>query len=212
MEKLDQIGADYGQCSAFSAICLLVKGGALQIFLFVATGLFLPAALLPGTRSTGATYSISFLDIDGNKLSTSDGHVTVVVVATTADREKARAVGDHVPDKCLGNPNYRMITIVHFTGRHTVFGRRIATTFVRHRVREEAKRLQERYASQKLSRDAKGDIFVVTDFDGTAASQLGKAAGATDFSVFVFGRTGELLGQWPDVPSSAQLAAVLKCG
>ncbi len=187
-----------------------MKVGALQIFLFVATSLLLPAALLRGTPSTGATYSISFLDIDGNKLSTSDGHVTIVVLATTADREKARAVGDHVPDYCLGNPNYRLITIVHFTGRHTVIGRRIATTFVRHRVREEAKRLQARYESKKLSRDAKGDMFVVTDFDGTAASQLGKAAGAKDFSVFVFGRTGELLAQWAEVPSTAQLAAVLK--
>ncbi len=170
----------------------------------------LPLSLLRGALSTGATYSISFVDIDGNKLSTSDGHVTVVVLATTADREKARAVGDHVPDYCLGNPNYRLITIVHFTGRHTVIGRRIATTFIRHRVREEAKRLQARYDAQKIGRDAKGDIFVVTDFDGTVASQLGKTARAKDFSVFVFGRTGELLAQWPGVPSTAELAAVLK--
>ncbi|MGE5209295.1 MAG: hypothetical protein ACM3KL_08200 [Alphaproteobacteria bacterium] len=176
----------------------------------MATGLLFPAALLRGTLSTGKTYSINFVDIDGNKLSTSDGHVTVVVLVTTADREKARAVGDHVPDNCLGNPNYRMITIVHFKGRHTVIGRRIATSFVRHRVREEAKRLQTRYDLQKLSRDAKGDIYVVTDFDGTAASQLGQNSGATDFSVFVFGRTGQLLAQWPGVPSTAQLAAVLK--
>jgi hypothetical protein len=187
-----------------------VRVGALQIFLLVATGLLFPAVLLRGTLSTGTTYSITFVDIDGNKLSTSDGHVTVVVFATTADRERARSVGDHVPDHCLGNPDYRMITIVHFTSRRTVIGRRIATTFIRYRVREEAKRLQARYHSQKLSRDAKGDIYVVTDFDGTAASQLGKTAGTMDFSVFVFGRTGELLAQWPGVPSAAQLAAVLK--
>jgi hypothetical protein len=212
MEKSHQIGAGSWQCSAFSTICLLVKVGALEIFLFVATGVLVPAPLLRATLSKGATYSISFVDIDGNKLSTSDGHVTVVVLAATADREKARAVGDHVPDNCLGNPNYRMITIIYFTGRHTVIGRRIATTFIRHRVREEAKRLQARYGLQKLSRDAKGDIFIVTDFDGTAASQLGKAAGTTDFSVLVFGRTGELLAQWSVVPTTAQLAAVLKCG
>lgn len=187
-----------------------MKVSAFQIFVFAATVLLLPPTLLRGTLSTGTTYSISLVDIDGNKLSTSDGHVTIVVLATTADRGKARDVGDHVPDYCLGNPKYRLITIVHFTGRHTVFGQRIATTFIRHHVREEAKRLQVRYDSQKLSRDAKGDIFVVTDFDGTAASQLGKTVGATDFSVFVFGRTGELLAQWPGVPSTAQLAAVLK--
>jgi hypothetical protein len=210
--KSYQTGARSWLHSAFQTICLLVKVGALEISLFVATGLLLPAPFLRGTLSTGASYSISFVDIDGNKLSTSDGHVTVVVLATTADWEKAHTVGDHVPDSCLGNPNYRMITIVHFAGRHTVIGRRIATTFIRHRLREEAKRLQARYESQKLSRDAKGDIFVVADFDGTAASQLGKAAEATDFSVFVFGRTGELLAQWPVVPSTAQLATVLKCG
>jgi hypothetical protein len=187
-----------------------VKVGALQIFLLVAIGLLFPAVLSPGALSIGTSYSITFVDVGGNKLSTSDGHVTVVVFATTADRGKARAVGDHVPDNCLGNSNFRMITIVHFTGRHTIIGRRLATAFIRHCIREEAKRLQARYESQKLLRDAKGDIYVVTDFDGTAASQLGENSGATDFSVFVFGRTGELLAQWPGVPSTAQLATVLK--
>jgi hypothetical protein len=51
----------------------------------------------------------------------------------------------------------------------------VATAFIRHRVREEAKRLQARYDAQKISRDAKSDIFVVTDFDGTVASQLGQS-------------------------------------
>ena len=210
MEKSHEIGAASWLCSAFSAICLLVKVGALEFFLFVATGLLFPPSLFSGTLSNGATYPISFVDVDGNHLSTSDGHVTIVVLATTADREKARAVGDHVPNYCLGNPKYRMITIIYFTSRHTVIGRGIATSFIRHRMHEEAKRLQARYNSQKLSRDAKGDIFVVTDFDGAVASQLGKTPGATDFSVFVFGRTGELLAQWSGVPTTAQLAAVLK--
>ena len=86
----------------------------------------------------------------------------------------------------------------------------MATAFIRHRVREEAKRLQARYDSQKISRDAKSDIFVVTDFDGTIASQLGQPAGATDFCVFVFGKTGELLAQWHSVPSADELAAAVK--
>jgi hypothetical protein len=206
---LNKIWAAGGcQGSAFSAICLVVKVRALQIFLFVTITLLVPAALLRGTLSTGATYSISFVDIDGNKLSTADGHVTIVVLATTAERPKARTVGDRVPNYCLGNPDYRMITIIHFTGRHMVIGRRIATAFIRHGVREEAKRLQARYDAQKISRDASPDVFVVTDFDGTVASQLGEPAG--DFSVFVFGRTGELRAHWHDVPSAEQLAAVLK--
>jgi len=176
---------------------------ALQIFLLVSTALFLSGALLRGTLSTGTSYSISFVDIDGKKLSTADGHVTIVVLTTAADHEKARIVGDRVPDFCLGNPDYRMITVIHFTGRHLAIGRRIATAFTRRRVREEAKRLQARY-------DAQSDIFVVTDFDGTTATQLNQAEGAKDFRVLVFGRTGELLAQWQSVPTADQLAGVLK--
>ncbi len=183
---------------------------ALQIFLSLATALLLPAVPVHGALSTGKTYSISFVDIDGNKISTADGHVTIVVLTTSADREQARTVGDHVPEFCLGNPAYRMITVIHFTRRHMSIGRRMATAFIRHRVREEAKRLQARYDAQKISRDAKSDIFVVTDFDGTIASQLGQSAGATDFCVFVFGQTGELLAQWHSVPSADELAAAVK--
>ena len=183
---------------------------ALQIFLSLATALLLAVLPARGALSIGNTYSISFVDIDGNKHSTAGGQVTIVVLTTSADREQARTVGDHVPDSCLGNPAYRMITVIHFTRGHMALGRRMATGFVRHRVREEAKRLQARYDAQKIARDAKSDIFVVTDFDGTIASQLGQTEGATDFSVFVFGQTGELLGQWHSVPSTDELAAVLK--
>ncbi len=172
--------------------------------------LLVPAALLRGTLSTGATYSISFVDIDGNKLSTADGHVTIVVLTTAAERPKARTVGDRVPDYCLGSPDYRMITIIHFTGRHLTIGRRIATAFIRRGVREEAKRLQARYHAQKISRDANRDIFVATDFDGALASQLGEPGGVNPFGVFVFGPTGELRAHWHDIPSAEQLAAVVK--
>ena len=64
--------------------------------------------------------------------------------------------------------------------------------------------------AQKISRDAQSDIFVVTDFDGTTATQLNQAEGAKDFRVLVFGRTGELLAQWQSVPTADQLAGVLK--
>jgi hypothetical protein len=189
---------------------LFVNVRALQIFLPPATAFVLMATPVRGELSTGSTNSISFVDLDGNKLSTADGHVSVVVLTTSADREKARSVGDHVPDFCLGNPAYRMITVVHFTGRHMAIGRRMAMAFIRHRVSEAAKRLQARYDAQKISRDAKSDIFVVTDFDGTIASQLGQSAGATDFCVFVFGETGDLLAQWHTVPSADELAAAIK--
>jgi hypothetical protein len=168
MEKSNEIQVGGGcQCGTFSAICLVVEVRALQIFSFLTLTLFIPATLLHGTLSSGRSYSISFVDINGNKLSTADGHVTIVVLTTTADRQKTRSVGDRVPDFCLGNPNYRMVTVIHFTGTHTVIGRRVATAFIRHRAREEAKRLQARYDAQKISRDASRDIFVVTDFDPT---------------------------------------------
>ena len=186
----------------------LVKVRALQFFFAVAMAFLSP--LLRGTLSSGTTYSLSFVDIDGNKLSTADGHVTVLVLATTADWEKPREVGDHVPDYCLGNPNYRMITIIRFIRKHGPMVRKIAMAVVRHRVTEAAKRLQSRYDANKIMHDARQDIFTVTDFDGTVSAQLGEPAGVTDFCVFVFGRQGELLAQWHDVPGAKQLAAVLR--
>jgi hypothetical protein len=168
------------------------------------------APSLHGMPSNGQRYALNFVDIDGRKLSTADGHVTVLVLATTGDSEKVRAVGDSVPDYCVGNPRYRMITIVHFTRKHTAIGRKIATVLVRYRVKEEAKRLQARYDARKIVRDATSDIFTVTDFDGAALSQLGGQTEEANFHVFVFGERGELLQQWNGVPSAEQLAAVVK--
>ena len=178
---------------------------------FCATNVCLLLAVsLHGTLSNGQHYALNFVDIDDHKLSTADGHVTVLVLATTGDLEKVRAVGDRTPDYCLGNPRYRMITVVHFFKKHTAIGRRIATAFVRLRVQEEARRLQARYDARKIERHARSDIFTVTDFDGTALSQLGGQSEAASFRVFVFGESGELLHQWSDVPSADQLAAALK--
>src|SRR5436189_6463883 len=92
------------QCMTSPSICLVVNLSALQFFLFAEIALFLPAAHLRGELSSGTSYSLSFVDMDGNKVSTADGHVTVLVLTTPADREKARTVGDHVPDYCVGNP------------------------------------------------------------------------------------------------------------
>ncbi|OLC26594.1 MAG: hypothetical protein AUH91_04235 [Verrucomicrobia bacterium 13_1_40CM_4_54_4] len=183
---------------------------AFQFFsLAMAVSLF-PGMPLSGALSVGQRYRLNFVDVDGNALSTADGHVTVLVLTTTADREKARAVGERVPDYCLGNPNYRMITILDFTRRHTQIGREIATMLVRHHLNEEAKRLQARYEEKKIARDARRDILTVTDFDGTVSSQLSGQSPAANFRVFVFARNGELLQQWDDVPSAAELAAVVK--
>ena len=188
----------------------LVTVRALRWFFFATGVSFFLAASLHGMLSNGQRYALNFVDIDGHKLSTADGHVTVLVLATTADSEKARAVGDRAPDFCLGNSRYRMITIIHFVKKHSAIGRKIATMLLRHRVNEEAKRLQARYDAKKIARDARSDIFTVMDFDGTALSQLGGQTGAANFHVFVFGENGELLQQWNDVPSAADLAAAIK--
>jgi hypothetical protein len=198
------------QRTTLSPICLLVTPRTLQFFFVIGTLILLPAARLHGGLSIGATYPLGFVDIDGNKHSIGDRHVTVIVLTTTADREKARTVGDRVPEHCLGNPDYRMITIIRFARRHTAVGRKIATALIRHHVNEEAKRLQTRYNEKKIQRDARKDIFVATDFDGSMSSQLGEPEGATDFCVFVFGRNGELIAQWHGVPSAEQLAVALK--
>ena len=81
---------------------------------------------------------------------------------------------------------------------------------VRHRLDAEAKRLLPRYDTKKIASTARSDIFAVADFDGTASSRLGGQSEAADFHVFVFGRNGELLHQWNEVPSAADLAAAVK--
>jgi len=211
IERLNTIRHTGGcQRTTSSPICLLVNLRALQFFFVAAIAPVLPATLVRGALSTGAIYSLSFVDINGDKLSTADGHVTVLVLATKSDWEKAHVVGDGIPDSCLGNPNYRMITIVRFTTKHGVIVRNVATAFIRHRMEEAAKRLQTRYDAQKIEHDARSDIFVVTDFDGSASAQLEEPAEAGEFRVLIFARDGKLLARWSDVPSARQLAEVLK--
>jgi hypothetical protein len=183
---------------------------ALQFFFVAVIASLVPAALVRGALSTGETYSLSFVDTNGNKLSTVDGHVTVLVLATKSDWEKAHVVGDRIPDSCLGNPNYRMITIVRFIRKRGVIVRNVATAFIGHRMKEAAKRLQARYEAQKIEHDAKSDIFVVTDFDGSISAQLEEPAEVAEFRVLVFARDGKLLARWSDVPSANQLTEVLK--
>ena len=167
----------------------------------------IPIVSLLADLSVGETHALKFVDVDGNTLSTADGHVTVIVLTTKADLPKAEAVGDRIPDFCLGNPAYRMITLVKF-GQHSAPVANFMTRMARRRLDAEGKRLQTRYAAKKILRDARHDIFAVADFDGSVVSQLD--AGSILFRVFVFSRTGELLKQWDDVPSAAELAEALK--
>jgi hypothetical protein len=88
--------------------------------------------------------------------------------------------------------------------------RAIINALVRRRLDGEAQRLQTRYIAKKITRDARKDVFAVTDFDGTVGSQIGIPADSIAFQVLVLGRKGELLARWTDVPSPEQLAAVVK--
>ena len=183
---------------------------AFQIFIFATALSFVSALHSHGTLSNGHRYAVNFSDVDGRPLSTADGHVTVLVLTTTEDSARAHAVADHVPDYCLGNENYRMITVLHFRKKHSQFGRAVAMMLIRHRLDEEAKRLQTRYDAMKIARPARQDVHVVADFDGAVTAQLGVESGTAVFHVFVFGRDGELLHHWDDVPGAEELAAAVK--
>ena len=172
--------------------------------------LCLPSISILAQLTGGKNYRIDFGDVDGNTLSTSDGRITTVVLANQANIDKARAVGDRIPDFCLGNSSYRMITVVAFEKPHSKPVRMILTSLMRRRLDSEARRLQSRYDQLKIARNARQDVSAIADFDGAVTTRLGLKPDATLFRVFVFGRNGELLKQWNDVPKPEELAAVLK--
>jgi hypothetical protein len=170
---------------------------------------FLPISIL-AEPTIGQTYRISFTDIDGDTLSTADGRMTTVVFVGRANVDKARMVGDRTPDFCLGNADYRMITVVTFETKHSRPVRAFMSSVMRRRVDSEAKQLQSRYDQLKIGRNARKDVFAVADFDGALAGQLDAKPSATLFRLFVFDKNGELLKQWSDVPSAEELAAAMK--
>jgi len=84
------------------------------------------------------------------------------------------------------------------------------TSLMRRRLDSEASRLQSRYNQLKIARSARQDVSAVADFDGAITKQLSAQPASTLFHVFVFGRHGELLKQWNDVPKAEELAVALK--
>ena len=169
----------------------------------------LPLSIL-ADLDAGKIFRISLTDVDGNGLSTADGHTSVLVLTNEANTERARAVADRIPDFCLGNPQYRMITVLAFEKKHSRPVQAILKSLIRRRLDSEAKRLQTRYDNAKINRTARGDIFAVADFDGAVAAQLDAKFEGGLFHVFVFGKTGELLKQWNEVPTAEELTAALK--
>jgi hypothetical protein len=170
-------------------------------------------AAIPAAQATelrlGNAYTLTFSDVDRHQLSTSDGHVTIITVVTRKDEQKAQQVGDRVPRVYLGDPKFRLITIVNF--QRSIFPpfRGMIMAIIRSRVDAEAKDLQKVYAEKHLTRNPRSDIFVVADFDGKAVSQLDVAPSSSEFAVFVFDGGGRLLRRWNDGPSAEALSAAL---
>jgi hypothetical protein len=182
---------------------------ALQCFFLAA---FLVAAIPAGQAvelRLGNVYPLTLTDVDQHQLSTSDGHVTIITVVTRKDEQKAQLVGDRFPRPYLGDPKYRLITVVNFQQRIFPPFRRIATAIIRRRLEVEAKELQKIYSARHLNRNPRSDIFVVADFDGTSVSQLDIMPASTEFAVFVFDGRGELVRRWNDVPSADALASAI---
>ncbi len=169
-----------------------------------------PLWLVRAELILGEKYRINLVDVDGHTFSIYDGRITTVVLTTQSNIDKARAVGDRTPDFCLGNLSYRMITVLAFEGQHSKPVRMILTSLMRRRLDSEARRLQSRYDQLKIVRNARQDVSAVADFDGPITTQLGAQPTSALFHVFVFGRNGELLKQWNDVPTAEDFAAALK--
>ena len=178
---------------------------ALRYFFLVAA---IPAGQAVELRA-GNVYPLTLTDVDQHQLSTSDGHVTIITVVTRKDEQKAQMIGDRFPRLYLGDPNYRLITVVNFQQKIVPLFRGIALAIIRHRLELEGKELQKIYSAKHLNRNPRYDLFVVADFDGKAVSQLDVGPASTEFAVFVFDGRGQLVRRWNDVPSAEALTAAI---
>ena len=173
------------------------------------------AAILTGPAAAanelrpGNVYPLTFTDVDGQQLSTADGHATIITVLTRKDEKKAEQVGDRVPDFCLGDPKFRLITLVNFQKGVFPLFQGMINAVIRNRMDAAAKDLQKNYTAKNLTRNPRSDIYVVADFDGKALSQLGMETTESEFAVFVFDGQGRLVRRWNDVPSAEALAAAV---
>lgn len=181
---------------------------SLQIF-SCALLILLAAQARGAALEQGRTYSFSLHDVDGNDLATADGHVTIITVVTRENEEQARAVADAVPDRYIGDPKYRYVTLVNFQRKLAGPLQRITRAVIRNRLDAEAKRLKPQYEAKKLTHEPRKDLFVVADFDGSAVAHLALAPEANDVVVFVFNRVGKLINHWTGVPPGNALAEAI---
>ena len=173
-------------------------------FLLVVTAYSTIAA----SPSIGKVYSLKLLDVDGRNLSTGEGVVTVLVIATRANLDKAREVGDRIPERCLGNPGYRMITVIGFGKTRTRMMQYLLSAAVRHGLDSEAARLKTRYLAKGINRNPRSDLYAVADFNDHLAAELDLSP-STQFQVLVLSRDGTLIREWTNAPSAEELAAAL---
>jgi hypothetical protein len=179
----------------------------LQRFSAAVLSLIFLAAANP--LQTGSTARLLFHDVDGNELSTADGHVTIITVIPRQNEAKAQAVADHVPDRYLGDRRYRYVTMVNFQHKLLPALQGLTKAIIRNRLNAEANRLRPEYNSKRIDHDPRQDIFVVADFDGTAVAQLGLAPEFDGLAVFVFNGHGKLIAHWSEVPSEDMLAKAI---
>ena len=181
---------------------------SLQCF-FVLLLLGVQPAAEATTLKAGETHRLTFRDVDGNDLSTSDGHVTIITVVTRRSEEKARAISKLVPDRCIGDPKYRYVTLVNFQRGLARPLHGMTRAIIRSRLDSEAKGLQSQYTAKKLTRDPRSDVYVVADFDGSAVTRLGMSPESNDVAAFVFNGSGKLVQRWIDVPPGDSLATAI---
>ncbi len=162
-----------------------------------------------GEWEIGATHSLTFQDVDGNELSITDGRVTIITVATREQEENARAVAELVPDRYVGDPKYRYVTVVNFKDKLAGPLQGLTRAVIRNRLNAEAENLRPQYLARKIERDPRADLHVVADFDGSTSQRLGLGA-ATQTTVFVFGGSGKLLARWDGVPPGDALPKLLE--
>lgn len=179
-----------------------------QCFFLIA--LLAGATLNAAELRIGNNYELTLTDVDQERLSTSDGHVTIVSVVTRENEAKAQALGDRVPKQYYGDPKFRLITVVNFQQGIFAPFRSVIMAVIRHRLDAEAKNLQKVYSERKMKRNPRDDIYVVADFDGKAVSQLGIAPKSSEFAVFVFDGRGRLVRRWNDVPNTQELTTALQ--
>lgn len=162
------------------------------------------AALEPGE-----VYDLTFRDVDGNALSTRDGKGTIITVITRHDETSAQAVADLVPDRYIGDPNFRYITLVNFQRKliRPIWG--LTRTIIRSRLDAVAEKRRPLYRTKQIARDPRADVHVVADFDGSAVNQLGLTPEADRVAVFVFDGQGKLRARWDEVPPGDELPKTL---